>query len=120
MVHHHGTVTAAPDALHLMLSAVSHQLRQLSRQMGTPLTVSHGRGLRPTLWGHARRGMPTRSAIEWKRAQPTAAQLNSGPATAVGNPQSRSDPTSVSPWARTSARARSHWIASASACLTRA
>ena len=36
MVHHHGTVTAAADALHLTPSAVSHQLRQLSRQMGTP------------------------------------------------------------------------------------
>lgn len=53
MVHHHGTVTAAARALHLTPSAVSHQLRQLARQVGAPLTESHGRGLRLTSAGQA-------------------------------------------------------------------
>lgn len=58
MVEAHGSVTAAASALHLTPSAVSHQLRQLGRHVGMPLTEPDGRGIRLTaagrrLVGHA-------------------------------------------------------------------
>jgi DNA-binding transcriptional LysR family regulator len=48
MVHAHGSVTAAAGALHLTPSAVSHQLRQLARELGTELLAKDGRGVRLT------------------------------------------------------------------------
>lgn len=58
MLDEHGTVTAAAEALHLTPSAVSHQLRQLAREVGTDLVEPHGRTVRLTsaarlLVGHA-------------------------------------------------------------------
>ncbi len=48
MVATHGTVTAAAQALHYTPSAVSHQLRTLSRDLGVELLVKQGRGVRLT------------------------------------------------------------------------
>lgn len=48
MVAHHGTVTAAADALHYTPSAVSYQLRQLADQVGADLIVHEGRGIKLT------------------------------------------------------------------------
>lgn len=45
MVASHGTVTAAAEALSYTPSAVSHQLRTLSRDLGVPLLVRQGRGI---------------------------------------------------------------------------
>ncbi len=42
----HGTVTAAAQALGYTPSAVSHQLAALSRELGVPLLVHQGRGVR--------------------------------------------------------------------------
>src|SRR5690606_736928 len=47
-VHQHGTVTAAAAALHLTPSAVSHQIRELSRELEVPLLEPQGRGVRLT------------------------------------------------------------------------
>ena len=47
-VQHHGMVTTAADALHLTPSAVSQQIRQLSREVGVPLLEPHGRRVRLT------------------------------------------------------------------------
>lgn len=47
-----GTVAATATALHLTPSAVSQQLAGLSREIGVPLLVKHGRGIRLT--GQAR------------------------------------------------------------------
>lgn len=47
-VHQHGTVTAAAGTLHLTPSAVSHQLRELSRELKTPLIEPQGRRIRLT------------------------------------------------------------------------
>ena len=47
-VHQHGTVTAAAAALHLTPSAVSHQIRELARELQTPLLEPHGRKVRLT------------------------------------------------------------------------
>lgn len=48
LVHRYGTVTAAAEVLRLTPSAVSHQIRQLSRETGMPLLEPHGRGVRLT------------------------------------------------------------------------
>ena len=47
-VHQHGTVTAAAAALHLTPSAVSHQLRELARELRVTLVEPQGRGIRLT------------------------------------------------------------------------
>ncbi|HZB30909.1 MAG TPA: LysR family transcriptional regulator [Streptosporangiaceae bacterium] len=51
-VHHHGMVTSAAAALHLTPSAVSQQIRQLSRDVGVPLLEPHGRRVRLTVAAH--------------------------------------------------------------------
>lgn len=48
VVASHGTVTAAARALSYTPSAVSHQLAGLSRELGVPLLVQQGRGIRLT------------------------------------------------------------------------
>ncbi|MGH3366328.1 MAG: LysR family transcriptional regulator [Nocardioidaceae bacterium] len=58
LVHERGTVTSAAELLHLTPSAVSHQIRQLSRELGVPLLERTGRRVRLTpaaqrLIGHA-------------------------------------------------------------------
>jgi DNA-binding transcriptional LysR family regulator len=47
-IAHHGTVTAAADAVHLTPSAASQQVRQLSRDLGVSLMEPHGRRVRLT------------------------------------------------------------------------
>lgn len=47
-VHQHGTVTAAAGALHLTPSAVSHQLRELGRELKTTLIEPQGRRIKLT------------------------------------------------------------------------
>lgn len=48
VVHQQGTVTAAAEALHLTPSAVSHQMRELARELKVPLLEPQGRGVRLT------------------------------------------------------------------------
>lgn len=48
VLHEQGTVTAAARALHLTPSAVSEQLRQLSRKLDIPLIAAEGRRVRLT------------------------------------------------------------------------
>lgn len=45
MVHQHGTVTAAAEALYLTPSAVSQQLRSLANELGVELLAPRGRGV---------------------------------------------------------------------------
>lgn len=52
LVAHHGTITAAAEALHYTPSAVSHQLRQLSAELGADLVIQQGRGVRLTPAAH--------------------------------------------------------------------
>ena len=51
-VHQHGTVTAAAAALHLTPSAVSHQLRELAKELRITLVEPQGRRLRLTAAAH--------------------------------------------------------------------
>src|SRR5699024_5309774 len=48
MVQRHGTVTAAAHALRYSPSTVSHQVRQLSAELGVTLLEQHGRNVRLT------------------------------------------------------------------------
>lgn len=52
LVHQYGTVTSAADALHLTPSAVSHQLRELARELKVPLLEPQGRKVRLTPAAH--------------------------------------------------------------------
>ncbi|MBN9758358.1 MULTISPECIES: LysR family transcriptional regulator [unclassified Pseudonocardia] len=52
-VFDHGSVTGAAAALHLSQPALSHQLAQLEREVGTPLLERLPRGVRPTVAGRA-------------------------------------------------------------------
>src|SRR5699024_6746309 len=48
MIQRHGTVTAAAHALRYSPSTVSHQVRQLSAELGVTLLEQHGRNVRLT------------------------------------------------------------------------
>lgn len=69
VVHHVGTVTAAARSLHLTPSAVSQQLRQLSQDVGVPLLVPDGRGVRLTPAAHTLLRHADELAARWEDAQ---------------------------------------------------
>lgn len=62
-IERQGSLTAAADNLHLTQSALSHTIKKLERQVGTPLWTRDGRRLQLTQAGHyllreARRVLP--------------------------------------------------------------
>lgn len=62
-IERQGSLTAAADSLHLTQSALSHTIKKLERQVGTPLWTRDGRRLQLTQAGHyllreARRVLP--------------------------------------------------------------
>jgi len=80
LVAEHGTVTAAARALHYTPSAVSHQLRQLSAELGVELVVQRGRGIRLT--GAARTLLRHAELLQaqWERARAELLALGGEPA----------------------------------------
>lgn len=79
MIAHHGTVTAAAEALHLTPSAVSHQMRQLSRELQVDLLAPQGRGV--VLTPAARRLLHHADVLHagWERAKADLAAHVDGP-----------------------------------------
>ena len=69
-----GTVTAAAQALNLSPSAVSQQLRQLSRQAGATLLEPDGRRLRLTPAGRVLLGHADVLCAQWEAARAELAQ----------------------------------------------
>ncbi|MFC4565354.1 LysR family transcriptional regulator [Nocardiopsis mangrovi] len=67
-VHHHGTVTAAAESLHLTPSAVSQQIRQLSRDLGVPLLEPEGRRIRLTSAAHVLLRHADAMTTRWEQA----------------------------------------------------
>ncbi|MDV6013705.1 LysR family transcriptional regulator [Haloechinothrix sp. LS1_15] len=69
LLAHHGTVTATAGALNYTPSAVSHQLRQLSRELGVPLLSQRGR--RVVLTSAARALLEHADVLftQWERAR---------------------------------------------------
>lgn len=69
MISHHGTVTAAAQALNYTPSTVSQQIKQLSRELGVPLLSHHGREVRLT---SAARTLLTHADVlfaQWEQAR---------------------------------------------------
>lgn len=75
MVAHHGTVTAAAEALHYTPSAVSYQLRQLAEELGVELLAQAGRGVQLTAAAHVvlRHAEALQAQAERARAELAAA-----------------------------------------------
>ncbi|MQA88078.1 MAG: LysR family transcriptional regulator [Streptosporangiales bacterium] len=69
MVDRYGTVTAAAVALHLTPSAVSHQIRQLSRELGVALLEPNGRRVRLTSAAHTLVAHADALHARWEQAQ---------------------------------------------------
>ncbi|WP_106581368.1 LysR family transcriptional regulator [Murinocardiopsis flavida] len=86
LVARHGTVTAAAEALHYTPSAVSHQLRQLSADLGADLVVQQGRGVRLTAAAHTvlRHTEILHAQAERARAELATADEPAGPFTLCG------------------------------------
>ncbi len=59
-VHRHGSLTAASRRMHLTQSALSHTIRKLEGQLGTPIWHREGRSLRPTQAGEYLLGVANR------------------------------------------------------------
>ena len=73
-VDRRGSLTAAADVLYLTQSALSHSIRKLEEQLGTPIWTRDGRSLRLTqggqyLLGVARRVLPQLELAEERLAQ---------------------------------------------------
>jgi DNA-binding transcriptional LysR family regulator len=81
LVHQYGTVTSAAEALHLTPSAVSHQLRELSRELKVPLLEPQGRKVRLTPAAHLLIGHADGLLARWEEA---LAELESHRAGATG------------------------------------
>lgn len=75
VLHEHGTVTATAQALHLTPSAVSQQIRQLSRELGVDLLEPVGRRVRLTSAAHTLLRHADNLYAQWElaRADLTAA-----------------------------------------------
>ncbi len=68
MIARYGGVTAAADALHLTPSAVSQQVKQLSRELGVTLLEPRGRGVRLTPAARVLLRNADQLAASWERA----------------------------------------------------
>jgi len=73
-VDRRGSLTAAAGALHLTQSALSHAVRKLEEQLGTPIWLREGRSLRPTQAGRyllavAERVLPQLAVAEERMRQ---------------------------------------------------
>ena len=77
VLHDQETVTATAEALHLSPSAVSHQLRQLSRQVGTELLRQDGRRLRLTPAGQVLLSHADILCTQWEWARADVAEQGS-------------------------------------------
>ncbi|WP_258534513.1 LysR family transcriptional regulator [Streptomyces sp. PT12] len=79
-VHQHGTVTAAAAALHLTPSAVSHQLREFSRELKVRLIEPQGRGIRLTGAAHLVIEHGDAVLARWEEAEAALAAQRQGEA----------------------------------------
>ncbi|WP_243744791.1 LysR family transcriptional regulator [Streptomyces hainanensis] len=79
-VHQHGTVTAAAAALHLTPSAVSHQLRELARELKVQLVEPQGRRIRLTGAAHLVIRHGEELLARWEEAESALESYRSGDA----------------------------------------
>lgn len=79
VLHQCGTVTAAARTLHLTPSAVSQQIRQLSRELGVELLQHEGRRVRLTPAAYTLIGHADELFAGWQRAQADLLDHTSAP-----------------------------------------
>lgn len=75
-----GSLTAAANRLHLTQSALSHSVRKLERQMGTPLWLREGRQLRLTQAGSHLLALANRLLPQFEHAEMLIGQFARGQA----------------------------------------
>ncbi len=73
-----GSLTAAANALHLTQSALSHTVRKLEQQLGTPVWVREGRKLRPTQSGLYLLSLANRMLPQFEHAEDLVGQIARG------------------------------------------
>lgn len=78
VLEHHGNVTRAAAALNVSPSTVSHQLHQLSRDLGVPLLQPDGRGVRLTSAARVVIAHANVLCEEWERARAELASHTAG------------------------------------------
>ena len=77
-VDRHGSLTAAAERLHLTQPALSHCIRKLEDQLGTPVWHREGRSLRPTQAGHYLLGIANRLLPQLEHAEERLRQFARG------------------------------------------
>ncbi|MBB5217125.1 LysR family transcriptional regulator [Parapusillimonas granuli] len=77
-VSRQGTLTAAADVLCLTQSALSHTVKKLEDQMGTPIWIREGRKLRPTQAGAYLLGVAERVLPQLEHAEARIRQYAQG------------------------------------------
>ena len=77
-VERQGSLTGAADALCLTQSALSHAIRKLERQMGTPVWLREGRRLRPTQAGSYLLTLANRLLPQLEHAEHVVSQIAAG------------------------------------------
>jgi len=77
-VHTHGSLTAAAESLHLTQSALSHAIKKLEQQAGTPLWQREGRQLRLTRAGGYLLGLAQRVLAQFAMADDHLRQYAAG------------------------------------------
>jgi len=77
-VERQGSLTAAADTLCLTQSALSHAIRKLEQQIGTPLWVKEGRRLRFTQAGNHLLGLAQRLLPQFEHAEELMAEFAKG------------------------------------------
>ena len=73
-----GSLTAAADALCLTQSALSHAMKKLEKQLGTPVWVREGRKLRPTQSGLYLLSLANRLLPQFEHAEELVGQIARG------------------------------------------
>ncbi len=82
LLAHHGTVTAVAKAMNYTPSAVSHQLRQLSEELGVTLLAQVGRGVRLTSAAHT---VLRHAAVMFAQEERARAELAADPEHVTGS-----------------------------------
>ena len=77
-VERQGSLTAAAEQLHLTQSALSHAIRKLEQQLGTPVWLREGRQLRFTQAGEQLLNLANRLLPQFEHAEMLVGQVAKG------------------------------------------
>ncbi len=77
-IKEHGTLTKAADALYLSQSALSHSIKKLEQQIGTPIWQKDGRNLRLTSAGERIQNLASRLLPQFRHTELLLQQIVKG------------------------------------------